>query len=72
MLIRETGLLDKWTKEYTPTVYQCTRNNYSSEQNNFTLTIKHLIGAFFLLFVGNVVALAIFLFEILAKKQEPC
>lgn len=60
----ENGFLSKWTNDIRK------RNKLPKLNRNATLTMKHLTGAFIILFVGLVIGLALFIGEIMAFKMK--
>ena len=71
MLIREVGLLNKWTNDYTPNLHQCVHggnNVHKTIEEGTALTIQQLFGAFALLIIGLFVSLVVFIVENLIYK----
>ena len=70
-----SGIMEQWIKEMTLTIWRIEFRNWKSH-DSISLSLLHLQGIFYLLFIGLLLACIAFLFEIsipfIRKRRNPC
>ena len=62
--MRETGILDRWTRFYTKEANRCDGENLNRNQVKVSVaTLIELGGVFLVLFIGILMSLMVLLFE---------
>ena len=62
--MKEAGLIDKWASKYVPKDTKCSTSNRKEKQDPLKrLSLNHLSGAFYILLIGYLFAILIFLAE---------